>query len=102
MFACIRMDAFERRDMMKQTLEKLWNEYFATECATLDTDEERTLLKKASEMHRKASKALSETQSDTIEKYIELLYEIQYSFGKKAFCKGCEFAASFLLEARIF
>ena len=32
---------------MKETLEKLWNEYLLDECAEIDTDEERKLTKKA-------------------------------------------------------
>ncbi len=31
---------------MGKTLERLWNEYLADECAVMDTEEERTLAKK--------------------------------------------------------
>ena len=84
---------------MKKTLEKLWREHFAEECATIDSEEERRLLKMAAETHKKANELLTKEQSDMIEKYIEILYEIQSFFGKKAFFKGCEFAISFLFEA---
>lgn len=87
---------------MKKTLEKLWREHFAEECATIDSEEERRLLKRAAETQKKASELLTKEQSDMIEKYIEILYEIQSSFGKKAFFKGCEFTTSFLFEARNF
>ena len=32
---------------MKETLERLWNEYLAAECSVINTEEERTLVKKA-------------------------------------------------------
>ena len=40
---------------MKQTLEKLWNDYLLDECALIDTDEERMLTKKAAELHESAN-----------------------------------------------
>ena len=83
---------------MKETLEKLWNECFAEECAIIDTAKERVLAKKAVEMHKTANKLLTKEQSDAIEKYIDILCEIQNSLVKKAFFKGCEFATSFFLE----
>ena len=83
---------------MKKTLEKLWNEYFAEVCAKFDTDEERELAKNAVEMHEAVNKSLTKEQSDTIEKYVDSLCEIQNYSVKKAFFKGCEFAASFLFE----
>ena len=84
---------------MKKTLEKLWNEFFAEECAVIDTKEERALIKKAAEIHKAANELLTKEQSDTIEKYIEVIYEIQGFFIKKAFFSGCEFATSFFLES---
>ena len=35
---------------MKETLEKLWNEYLLDECAPIDTDEERNLSRKRVEL----------------------------------------------------
>ncbi len=86
---------------MKTTLENLWSAYFAEECSEINTDEEKSLLKKAGEMHTKVNELLTEEQIHIVEKYIETLYEIQTTFGKKAFFKGCEFATSFLLEAGV-
>ncbi|MBQ8688880.1 MAG: hypothetical protein IJ515_00770 [Clostridia bacterium] len=83
---------------MRETLEKLWNEYFSDECAVIDTDEERKLTKKAVEMHEKANALLNKEQEDAIEKYIDSLCDIEAHFVKKAFFKGCEFAISFLAE----
>lgn len=31
---------------MKETLEKLWNEYFAEECAQMNTEKEKTPLRR--------------------------------------------------------
>lgn len=84
---------------MKTLLEKLWNEYFAEECAAINTKEEKALVKKAVEMHKTANESLTKEQSEAFEKYIEALYEIQGFFVKKAFFNGCEFATSFLFEA---
>jgi len=84
---------------MKQTLEKLWNDYLLDECAMIDTDEERGLTKKAAELHENVNAFLNKEQQDTVEKYVDVLCDLEALFVKKAFCKGCEFAVSFLLEA---
>ena len=88
----------QKEYVMKQTLEKLWNEYLAEECALITTEEERALIKKAAKMHDVMNETLPKEQSEAIEKYIDSLYENQYCFAKKAFFKGCKFAVSFLLE----
>ena len=85
---------------MKTTLEKLWNEYLSGECAEIDTDEERELMKKAVELHEKANALLNAEQKDAVEKYVDALCDTESVFVKKAFFKGCEFSVSFLLEAR--
>ena len=87
---------------MKETLEKLWNEYLLDECATIDTNEERKLTKKAADLHEKANALLTKAEQEAVEKYVEALYDMETLFVKKAFVKGCEFAVSFLLEAGIF
>ena len=66
----------------------------------IDTDEERNLTKKAFELHEKANALLDKDQQDAVENYIDAVYDLESLFAKKAFCKGCEFAVSFLLEAR--
>ncbi|MBQ3482573.1 MAG: hypothetical protein IJA78_00165 [Clostridia bacterium] len=85
---------------MKTTLEKLWNEYLLNECAYIDTDEEGNLAKRAVELHEKANTLLNKDQRDAVKKYVEILYDIEALFVKKAFFKGCEFSVSFLFEAR--
>ena len=84
---------------MKQILEKLWNEYFSDECAVINTPEERELTKKAAELHEKVNSLLSKEEQYAVEKYVDALCDIEVEFVRKAFIKGCEFAASFLLEA---
>ena len=74
---------------MKETLEKLWNEYLLDECAEMDTDEERKLTRNASELYEKVAELLNREQEDAVEKYVDALCD-----------KGCEFAVSFLLETR--
>ena len=79
-------------------LEKLWYDLFEEECAVIETEEERRLAKEAVELHKMANKLLTEKQSCAVEKYVETLCAINSSMVKKAFCMGCEVAASFLLE----
>ena len=85
---------------MKKTLEKLWSEYLFDECSVLDTDEERNLTKRAFELHAKANALLNKDQQAAVETYVDALYDLEALFAKKAFFKGCEFAVSFILEAR--
>ena len=85
---------------MKETLDKLWKEYLSDECAEIDTDEERNLTKKTVELHEKASALLNKEQADAVEEYVDAVCDVESFFAKKAFFKGCEFAVSFLLEAR--
>ena len=87
---------------MREILEKLWNEYFAEECAVIDTEEERTLIRKVAEMHQKANELLTKEQCDALEKCIEALYETQSLCVKKAFFKGVKLAIALLLEVRNF
>ena len=47
---------------MKTTTEKLWEEYFSDKYAVITTDEERALVKRASELHDAASRALTKEQ----------------------------------------
>ena len=84
---------------MKETLEKLWNEYLFDECAAIDTDEERELTKKAVELQEKANALLNKEQKEAVEKYVDILCNVDALFVKKAFFRGCEFAVSFLLES---
>ena len=83
---------------MRETLERLWNEYLSEECALITSDEERRLAKKAIELYEKVRVMLNEKQVIAIEKYIDALLNSQSLFVKKAFFKGCEFTASFLIE----
>jgi len=47
---------------MKETLEKLWNEYLLEECAVIDTYKERKLTQRSGELHEKANALLSNKQ----------------------------------------
>ena len=84
---------------MKKTLEKLWSEYLSSECAVIDTDEERILTKKASELHERLDALLDNDQREAVERFVDALCDVNAIFTKKAFFKGCEFATSFLLES---
>ncbi len=87
---------------MKNQLRKLWNDYFAEECATIDTDEERELIRKTAEMNKRINELLPKEQNDAMQKYIEAIYEMQSIYAEKAFLKGCKLAVSFILEAENF
>ena len=84
---------------MKQTLEKLWNDYLADECATTNSEEERKLTKITAELHEKVNVLLNEKQKSAVEEYVDALYDVESIFVRKAFIKGCEFAVAFILEA---
>ncbi len=84
---------------MKQTLDKLWDEYLSDKCAEMDTDKERELTRKTGELHEQLNALLSKEQSEALGKYIDAIYDMEALFIKKAFFKGCEFALSFLIEA---
>ena len=49
---------------------------------------------------KKANALLNKDQQAAIETYIDALYDLESLFAKKAFFKGCEFAVSFILDAR--
>ena len=85
---------------MKKTIEKLWDEYLMDECAAIEDNEERELTKKVAELHKAANALLDVKQQMAVEEYVETLSDLEALFVKKAFFKGCEFAVSFLLEAR--
>ena len=84
---------------MKETLEKLWQEYISDECDSIKTLEERKMIKNVAELHEKVIAILSEEQKNAVEKYIDTICEMDSIFAKKAFFNGCKFAVSFLLEA---
>ncbi len=84
---------------MNKTLEKLWRECFAEECAAIDSEEEKAIIKKAGEIHSAVNEALTKEQSKVNEAYIEALYKMQQIFVKKAFFKGYELAISMLFGA---
>ena len=87
---------------MKETLEKLWEEYLAEECAYIDTEEERELIKNVAGMYETLKELLTKAQSDAVEEYVEAIYQMEASYVRRAFCKGCEVTASVLLEAGAF
>ena len=87
---------------MKKIPESLWNDYFADECAAIESEEERELTKKAIEMHEKLSELLTKEQNEAVERYADALCDISSSFSKKAFFKGCEFMLSLVLELGIY
>lgn len=83
---------------MRETVEKLWNEYFLEECARIESAEERALEKRAALLHERANELLT---VDAIEKYAEALYAVQRRLVKKAFFKGCKCAAALFSGAEL-
>ena len=86
---------------MEQILEKLWNQYFFEQCAAIETEEERDLIKKAALLHEKANTLINREQEDAVENYVNALCENESFFLKKAFFKGVRFAFSLLLETEL-
>ena len=83
---------------MKETVEDLWMNYFSEKCAWIETEEERKLSERTVELHEKANAMLNKEQRAAVESFVDALCEVQESYTKKAFCAGCEFSLSFLLE----
>ena len=83
-------------------IQKLWDDCFSDECALIDSEEERALLKAVIDIHESMRAFLNDEQEAILEKYIDSLCELQSYAAKKAFIKGCEFSASFFIEACVF
>lgn len=84
---------------MKKTIERLWNEYLADDCAEMKSEEEREATKTALELHDTVNRLLNDEQREWVKKYVDAIYELNTHFTRKAFEKGCKFTASFLFEA---
>ena len=80
-------------------IDKLWNEYFFEKCSTIDTEEEREILKRAVKFQKCLDELLTAEQNAAVERYVEVLHEMQMQSCKKAFFKGCEFALAFLSKS---
>lgn len=87
---------------VEDMLEKMWNDYFADECSRIDSDQERALVGQAIDLHDDLNDLLSEEECDVMEKYVDILCDINALYAKTAFLTGCKFAVSFFLEARNF
>ena len=83
---------------MKSDVEGLWSDYLSDECARIDTDEERRLVKGIVTLHDAVNGVLDDRQRDLVDRYVDELLSVQAAFAKKAFFKGCEFATSFMCE----
>ena len=83
-------------EKMKETFEILWNEYFCEDCGVISTPEEKRVSKRIYKMYKDATSILNEEQRNAVEKYTEVIYELESILLKKAFFKGCEFSVSFL------
>jgi|GEM_PF-1370318 len=81
---------------MKDTMDRLWDEYLVDECAKIDTDEQRRLAGRAAELGEAVSRLLSAEQGEALEAYVDSLLDAEAFYIKKAFFMGCELAISFL------
>jgi len=61
-FGIRQKNTIHKEAFMKETLEKLWNEYLLEECAVIDTYKERKLTQRSGELHEKANALLSNKQ----------------------------------------
>lgn len=87
---------------MKKLLDDLWDGYFSEECSVIDDEKERELIRRLDDLHKKMNDLMTNEQTDAVEKYIEALYDVQNTFIKKAFFKGCKFTLSFMFETTNF
>lgn len=99
MILSIQTNAGERKNIMEQILEKLWDEYLFLECAEMETEKEREFTRKAGKQREKVNSLLNKEQQEALEKYVDAIYDMESLFIKKAFFKGCEFTLSFLIGA---
>lgn len=83
---------------MKQSLEKLWNEYFSAECTAIETEEERKMVHKIAHIHEETNAQLTKEQIDAVDALIEAIYDMQSCTIRKSFFIGCEFAVTFLSQ----
>ena len=86
---------------MKETLEKLWEEYLLDECAVMETEEERDLTKKALALHEKANALLHQDQQEAVEKYIDALCDLNALFVKKRFAGDANLQFRFFWKREI-
>ena len=77
-------------------MEKLWNEYLSEACAGIQTEAERTQMRRIVESKRAMCEHLSEEQCTTLEAYTDAVCALQDSFVKKAFFCGCKLALSLI------
>ena len=75
---------------------------FFEECAAIETEEEKVLIKKAALLHEKASVLMNRMQEDAMENYVDALHENESLMMKKAFFKGARFAFLLLSEIELF
>lgn len=52
---------------MKEILNNLWNEYFSEECISVNTNEEKELIKKLADIREKTNAKLNEEQKNAVE-----------------------------------
>lgn len=84
---------------MKETMERLWHDCFEEDCSTLNSEQEKALMKEAARLRESFEHEMTKEQIAVTQAYSDVLCELQIIFAKKAFLKGCEFTASFLFEA---
>ena len=84
---------------MTQLFDKIWQEYFFEECTRIETGEEKEIIRKTSELHEKVDSLLTKEESETMQEYVDCIYDGEESFYKKAFLKGVRLALSLFLEA---
>ena len=68
---------------MKKTLELLWDNYLADECARVEGEEERRLLKEAARRAEALRRMLTEEVLVTVEAYAEALCKAQAFYARE-------------------
>ena len=86
---------------MTEIFEKLWENYFYNELSDLHSDEEKAAAREVRKTREKMESLLSDEQMEAVGEYVEAMQEEETFFAKRAFIKGCELGASFILDTGI-
>ena len=81
---------------MKEILNKLWDEYYSEECATLTTRDEREHARRIAEERLLLDGLLDTEQRNALDRYQAELYSAHERLLKKAFFKGCRLSLSLI------
>ncbi len=88
-----------RRKRMKETLEKLWDDYLVESDCKMENQEEIENIRRIMEIEKEITETFNKESKKLFDEYARLADEEGVRFAKNAFIKGVSFSVSFLIEA---